>query len=40
MSDTGQTDASFGDPKPQQLSGGVMLAEITNRIVSLMREHY
>ena len=40
MSDAGQTEASSGDPERQPLSGGVLLAEITNRIVSMMREHY
>ena len=31
-----------GDPEPgcQPLGGGKLLAEITNRIVALMREHY
>jgi uncharacterized protein YbcI len=28
------------DQRSEQLSGGRLLAEITNRIVSLMREHY
>jgi uncharacterized protein YbcI len=33
---------SAGDPQPgpQPLDGGRLLAEITNRIVALMREHY
>jgi len=29
-----------GDPVPDQLGGGRLLAEITNRIVAFMREHY
>jgi uncharacterized protein YbcI len=35
-------DMSTGgpDPGPQPLVGGKLLAEITNRIVALMREHY
>ena len=40
MSDAGQTETSSGDPKSQPLSGGLLLAQITNRIVSMMREHY
>ena len=40
MSGTGQHEASAGAPGRQPLSGGMLLAEITNRIVSLMREHY
>jgi uncharacterized protein YbcI len=35
MSDAGPTD-----PALRPLQGGKLLAEITNRIVSLMREHY
>src|SRR3954451_8692299 len=34
------TDASFGDPSLRPLEGGKLLAEITNRIVAFMREHY
>ncbi|HEY2160155.1 MAG TPA: Na-translocating system protein MpsC family protein [Solirubrobacteraceae bacterium] len=34
------SDISPDDQRPEQLSGGKLLAEITNRIVSLMREHY
>jgi uncharacterized protein YbcI len=35
-------DVSVGGPQPgpQPLDGGRLLAEITNRIVALMREHY
>ncbi|HEY1520840.1 MAG TPA: Na-translocating system protein MpsC family protein [Solirubrobacteraceae bacterium] len=35
-------DMTAGDPEPgcQPLGGGKLLAEITNRIVALMREHY
>ena len=40
MSDAGQTETSSGDPKSQPLSGGLLLAQITNRIVAMMREHY
>ena len=40
MNDAGRIEASAGDPEPQALSGGMLLAEITNRIVSFMREHY
>jgi uncharacterized protein YbcI len=29
-----------GDPRREMLVGGRLLAEITNRIVALMREHY
>jgi uncharacterized protein YbcI len=32
--------ASSAEPGPQPLVGGKLLAEITNRIVALMREHY
>ena len=32
--------ASGAEPGPQPLVGGKLLAEITNRIVALMREHY
>ena len=34
------SDAEAGDPSLQPLEGGRLLAEITNRIVALMREHY
>ena len=34
------SDARFGDPAPLPLAGGKLLSEITNRIVSFMREHY
>lgn len=40
MSDTGPGEASAGDPEREPLSGGMLLAEITNRIVAFMREHY
>jgi uncharacterized protein YbcI len=40
MNDAGRIEVSAGDPEPQALSGGMLLAEITNRIVSFMREHY
>ena len=40
MSDAGQTETSSGDPESQPLSGGLLLAQITNRIVAMMREHY
>src|ERR1700733_2976884 len=34
------TDSGPGAPRPQPLSGGKLMSEITNRIVALMREHY
>lgn len=34
------SDAEAGDPSLRPLEGGRLLAEITNRIVALMREHY
>ena len=34
------SDARSDDPVPVPLSGGRLLSEITNRIVSFMREHY
>src|SRR3954453_10305790 len=34
------TDAGSGDPSLRPLEGGKLLAEITNRIVAFMREHY
>ena len=40
MSDTGPSEPAAVDPARRPLAGGKLLAEITNRIVSLMREHY
>jgi uncharacterized protein YbcI len=40
MSDAGSNEPAAGDPGPQPLQGGPLLAEITNRIVAFMREHY
>ena len=40
MSDAGQNASAAGDPAPPPLQGGPLLAEITNRIVAFMREHY
>ena len=40
MSDAGSSDPACVDPGLRPLAGGKLLAEITNRIVSLMREHY
>jgi uncharacterized protein YbcI len=40
MSDAAPSDAAYVDPALRPLAGGKLLAEITNRIVSLMREHY
>lgn len=40
INDPEPTESSAGDPEPRPLAGGQLLAEITNRIVSLMREHY
>ena len=40
MSDAAPSDAAYVDPARRPLAGGKLLAEITNRIVSLMREHY
>ncbi len=34
------SDADPDDPAPRPLVGGRLLAEITNRIVAFMREHY
>jgi uncharacterized protein YbcI len=34
------SDAGAREPSPLPLEGGQLLAEITNRIVALMREHY
>jgi uncharacterized protein YbcI len=33
-------ESRSSDPGPDPLAGGKLLSEITNRIVSLMREHY
>jgi len=40
MSDAGSNERAPGDPALRPLEGGKLLSEITNRIVSLMREHY
>jgi len=40
VSDAGRSEPARGDPAFCPLAGGRLLAEITNRIVSLMREHY
>ena len=40
MSDAGSNESAAGDPALQPLQGGPLLAEITNRIVAFMREHY
>ena len=40
MSDAGFSERARDDLAPQSLGGGRLLAEITNRIVALMREHY
>lgn len=42
MSDQGQIEAERGrgDTTGRALTGGKLLAEITNRIVAMMREHY
>jgi uncharacterized protein YbcI len=40
MSDPGFGERERDDSAPQPLIGGRLLAEITNRIVTLMREHY
>ncbi len=40
MSEPGSIDAARADPGLYPLAGGKLLAEITNRIVSLVREHY
>lgn len=34
------SDAGMGMPAPEPLAGGRLLAEITNRIVALIREYY
>ncbi|HEY2657318.1 MAG TPA: DUF2294 domain-containing protein [Solirubrobacteraceae bacterium] len=40
MSDAGSSEPASGDPGVRPLAGGRLLAEITNRIVAFMREHY
>jgi uncharacterized protein YbcI len=40
VSDAGPSERSRGDSALRPLAGGRLLSEITNRIVSLMREHY
>ena len=40
MSEPGSIDPARADPGLYPLAGGKLLAEITNRIVSLVREHY
>ena len=40
MSDSGPSKPARVDPAPRSLEGAKLLSEITNRIVSLMREHY
>src|SRR5947209_658847 len=40
MSVTRPGESGPGDPGRTPLTGGKLLSEITNRIVSLMREHY
>ncbi len=40
MSDDGPTEPEPVDPALRPLEGGKLLSEITNRIVSLTREHY
>jgi uncharacterized protein YbcI len=40
VSEPGSVDAARADPGLDPLAGGKLLAEITNRIVSLVREHY
>lgn len=40
MSHAGLIEPACGDPALHPLAGGRLLAEVTNRIVSLMREHY
>src|SRR2546421_5486098 len=34
------SDRTPGEPRPEPLVGGRLMAEITNRIVALMRAHY
>ena len=40
MRDAGPIESAHDDPALHPLAGGKLLAEITNRIVSLMCEHY
>jgi uncharacterized protein YbcI len=40
VSDAGPSEVARGDSAVRPLAGGRLLSEITNRIVSLMREHY
>jgi uncharacterized protein YbcI len=40
MSDARPIEPARGDAAPRPLAGGRLLSEITNRIVSFMREHY
>ena len=40
MSEPGSIDPARDIPGLYPLAGGKLLAEITNRIVSLVREHY
>jgi uncharacterized protein YbcI len=40
VSDAHRSEPARGDPALCPLAGGRLLSEITNRIVSLMREHY
>jgi uncharacterized protein YbcI len=40
VSEPGSIDAARADPGLHRFAGGRLLSEITNRIVSLMREHY
>ena len=40
MSDSERSELARGDSAVRPLAGGRLLSEITNRIVSLMREHY
>ena len=40
MSDAERSEPAHDDPPFCPLAGGRLLSEITNRIVSLMREHY
>ena len=40
VSDAGPIGSAHDDPALDALAGGKLLAEITNRIVSLIREHY
>jgi uncharacterized protein YbcI len=40
VSEPGSIDPARADPRLYPLAGGKLLAQITNRIVSLVREHY